>query len=131
MVGVLSLFFWSVALQIITCPAPSSEGACVCAKFSTCYILKVIINTSISTAAASHRPTPWDVKLNLQTGYEFWTVLYTDFGKIQYKVTHNLHRIFFSTDDLQKTFIYDRLLHTLSWSVYKEKTVFRTNVILL
>ena len=29
MVGVLSLFFWSVALQIITCPAPSSEGAYV------------------------------------------------------------------------------------------------------
>ena len=79
------------------------------------------------------KPPPYlcDIKFNLQTGYEFWTVLYTDFGKIQYKVTHNLHRIFFSTDDLQKTFIYDRLLHTLSWSVYKEKTVFRTNVILL
>ena len=29
MIGVLSLFFWSVALQIITCPPPSSEGACV------------------------------------------------------------------------------------------------------
>ncbi len=41
--------------------APSSEGACVCAKFSICYILKVIINTSIPTAVASHRPTLLDI----------------------------------------------------------------------
>ena len=37
--------------------APSSEGACVCAIFSICYIPKAIINTLISSAAASHRPT--------------------------------------------------------------------------
>ena len=51
--------------------APSSEGACVCAKFSTCYILKVIINTSITTAAASPRPTPWDVKFTFTDNRNF------------------------------------------------------------
>ena len=51
--------------------APSSEGACVCAKFSTCYILKVIINTSIPTAAASHRPTVGDINLIYEQAMNF------------------------------------------------------------
>ena len=37
------------------------KGAYVCAKFSICYIPLVVIYSLISTAAASHRPTPLDI----------------------------------------------------------------------